>query len=351
MDYIVLLTISLFFLFVSKYSKINGKGLTFGYIIFVSVLSANRDLYIPDTLAYIEIFKNLSFNLIHELQKSYMEPCFIILSVFIKYIFGSNYKIYFFIITLISLLIINKAISNLFKCAILQNKYNMHVYSLVIYMLTFGFSNCYIVLRAGLAFSIVTLAFSYIYTSKIKFMILFAFSLLFHNSTIILLIVIPFILKRNTLNKNLLIIWFMLILPFLFIGYQNYLINLFFYIATKSTFLFERFFPYLNKEVIVNQKNVMLRIVILIFASFIFSKNYYKNKHYELYFIIYLFGLTIYSLFINIAIIGRIAEMYIACLFVLLTFDKYISHCNFFNSNYVYFIILYFAISNVRLIT
>ncbi len=355
MDLIVLMFASIIFLLISKYVRIDDKALTFLYIILVSTLVATRNVLIPDTLAYISFYNDLGFNISNELDKSYFEPGFIVFSILLKVIIGSNYQFYFFVLTFIHLLIINKSISNIFeylrKKSDCNPKYFKRIYPLTIYMLTYGFAYNYITLRAGLGFAIALLAFSYLQKSRPKAIALFLTSILFHNSVLVLTLLIPIIIVINKINKKTINIWLILLVPALFIGYQNYIINIFFLIVSKISFLALRFQPYMNEDVIVDQRGAILRVLILIFLGIVFSKKINVNKAFNVLFISYIIGVTGFALFINIAIIGRIVEMYTSCLFMLATLDRMYTKERALDGLFISLGIIYFVISNYRLIT
>jgi len=355
MDLLLIAFISLLFLLLSKYVKINDKKLTVLYIILVSLLAANRNVLIQDTLAYIHFYNNLSFDIFYEVEKSYMEVGFIILSVIVKMIIGSNYKLYFFIIVLANMLMINKSICNIFDYIRKNSKYNpkyfRQIYPLSIYMLTYGFTYNYITLRAGLGFSMALLAFSYLPKSRFKAALFYLSSIMFPNSALVLIMILPFIANKVKLSKKFISTWLIMLLPALFVGYQNYLINTFFYITSKFTFLALRFHPYLNQDVIVDQKGAILRAIIMIFLGFILSKKFNVNKVFNILLISYLVGLTGFVLFINISIIGRIVEMFTSSLFLLIALNRIFSKKRIMDFMLISMGLVYFLISNYRLIT
>ncbi len=355
MDLLLIAFISSLFLLLSKYVKINDRTLTGLYIILVSLLAANRSILIPDTLAYINFYDNLSFDIFYEVEKSYMEFGFVALSVLVKMIIGSNYKLYFFIIVLVNMLMINKSICNVFDYIRKNSKYNpkyfRQIYPLSIYMVTYGFAYNYITLRAGLGFSMAILAFSYLPQSRIKAVLFYLSSIMFHNSALVLILILPFITNKAKLSKKFISTWLIMLLPALFVGYQNYLINTFFYITSKSSFLALRFHPYLNQDVIVDQKGAILRAIIMIFFGFLLSKKFNTNKIYNVLFISYLLGLTGFVLFINISIIGRVVEMFTSSLFLLIALNRIFSKKRIMDAMLISIGLVYFLISNYRLIT
>lgn len=355
MDVLVLLVTSLTFLLISNYVKINDKYLTFAYIVVVSILAATRNIGIPDTQEYIGFYNDLSFNVLYEIEKSYMEPGFIILSILIKAIFGYKHEIFFFLIAFINVILINLSVSNIFnQLKISQNyseKYYKSLYPLVIYMLTYGFAYTYITLRAGLGFSIAFLAFTCALTNKRKAIFLFLFSMAFHSSVVVLILVIPLLFKQLKLNRKLIYSWLILLIPALFIGMQNYLISMFFNIVNSVPILSERFQPYINPDIIVDQRSAILRILIMIFLGFVFSKEINVNKHVNVLFVSYLIGLTLFVLFMNIAVIGRVVELFTSCMFILMTFSRIHSSDWSIDGLYVSIGTLYFIVSSFRLVT
>lgn len=347
MEYLYVVMVCLIY---SIFLKKNNTYVILSFIIIISIFAANRSVIIQDTQAYIDIYKNLSFNVSKELNATYMEPGFIFLSILNKYIFGNNYKTFFFNVTMLNFMLLVKTILNLKQNNIYISK-NKIIDVLMVYILTYGFVFNYITLRAGLAFSFSLLAFSYLYINKLKFLLLLITAFLFQNSVIIYVVIFPLFIYNFMLNKSIIIIWFFILLIFLYIGYNNYVVDLFFLVAKQIPFLASRYKEYLDKNLLlINNSRAVLRILILIVLGLTFNKKYLKNKFYNFIYSMYLVGLSISVLFFNIAIVGRLVEMFMAIVPLIIVINYNKIKKDFISLLVFCVFILYFVISNYRLV-
>ncbi|MEG6612847.1 EpsG family protein [Pseudoclostridium thermosuccinogenes] len=354
-EFVLLMGISALFLLLSVYVKVNDKVLSGVYIIIASLFAANRDLSIPDTLAYIQLFENLNFDFISMLSNTYMEPGYIALSILVKFIFGNNYKILFFIITFFNMFLIKAGVYYFYESAFNENgafeqKRNIkYTIPLVLYFMTYGYVFNFITIRTGIAFSLVFLAISLYKKSKVKSLFLYVLSINFHNSALLMLCSLPFLLAKKQKKEALYYSWIALIIPLSVIGYKNVVINLFFTIVNKVSFLASRFHAYTNENVIVDQKGAFIRLAVFIVLGFVGLKSCDNEQH---YYIIktYLLGLTIFALFINLSIVGRIVELFLVMIFVILAYRLNFKKRKLTYGLVVISYLLYFVTSNLRVI-
>jgi len=103
-------------------------------------------------------------------------------------------------------------------------------------MLTCGFMYNFVTLRVGLAFSFVLLAISYIEINKIVLIILLFIACSFHTIGVIVIILLPFVFCVTKVKKHNIYLWFIVLLLFLYIGYKNYSVDVFFYMTKKYLF-------------------------------------------------------------------------------------------------------------------
>lgn len=361
LQYFMLMGISFIFMFISLFVKINNKLLAIIYAIIVSTFAATRDLSIPDTLSYATTFTNLSPNLGTALDNTRFELGFTIFSVIIKYLVGNSYQIYFFIITLLNMMILMIGIYFYFNdkkslgSSINEHQKNSnysinYLFPLVIYFIFYGYSFNFITIRGGLSFSFLFLSLSLLNRNKLISLLLYAVSVLFHNGALIMLIFVPFLFKTSIKKKSY-YIWLSLMPLFIIIGYNNIIINLFFSIVRNIPVLYFRFHAYLNEDAVIDQKGLVIRLIVLMLFAIILIDRNNEEKKYNVLLKNYMVGLTILSLFMNVSIIGRVVEMILAMVFVLPLY-----HLNIYRKNIIYLLILmicllYFVISYARVIT
>ena len=123
-----------------------------------------------------------------------------------KIFIGPNYFIYFFIIVIINLTLIVVSLKNIFGRSL---KYNNFFIAITIYISYYGFYYNAIVLRAGLAISIVLLAASFALNKRwLISILLILLAVSFHQSAIIglvILLILKYEIKFS--KKTYLIIW------------------------------------------------------------------------------------------------------------------------------------------------
>ena len=239
---IIYITIFITLIFALIFIKSKLFKSIFLYILFfiLSFLTAIRDGIGTDFENYYYIYTAQwsIFSFEHLFQNTYkQEPLFVFLGVFTKTLGFSEPYFFFFLISIITFLIFNKAIKN-FKF-----KWTIHFWFLYFcyFFLNFHFNT----IRQGIMVSFVWLAFSYIQSKQIKKYITFIFiGSLFHSAAFIFL---PFywLLKINIDKKKLfwmaLLALIAIITPFLFIIIDIALRIL----PTNSLFESLRFYAYI----------------------------------------------------------------------------------------------------------
>jgi len=358
LDYLLLIIISILFLLLSIKVKVNNKFIAILYIIIVSLFVANRDISIPDTIEYRDLFLCQSTNVISMIEQTYMEPGFVVLTNFIYFLFGNNYKVYFFIIPVISMSLLTIGIyfsyrcddsseyNNISKCKIIEIKYAV---PLVLYIMTFGFSFNFITIRVGIAFSLIFLAITLYSKNKLKSLLFFFLSLLFHYAAIFMIITLPFLLYKKKVRKKIYYYWLLFIAFLLIVGYLNLFTNLYFVLINKIPLLALRFQAYTGENIIIDQSGALIRCLILMAMGFL-AIDKYENDLFNYLLKTYFLGLSIFVLFINIAIIGRIIEMFLAMIIIILSNCIKLKKWNLSYKILLFCCTSYFIISNLRLI-
>ena len=312
---LILLTIIFILATMFAIAEINfsGKNYSLLYFIFaiiISLIFSFRGLYTPDTFAYVDAYKNIDlFNIVNTNIRNF-EFGFILLMSIIKYIFGNEYKIFFFFTSIISYIIIYFSLTDIFLLSKSKGKYYM--LAMILYSSFYGIYYQGIVLRAGLAilfyyYSIIQL----IKGKYIKFFCLCIISVLFHKS-ILFVLTMPFIFlyKKEHSNKfyNIIIL---LILCFAFAKLYLF-ISPVLLIQMKN---FIAFFNSLNKfEIYLRIGNLANRLeyksIYYILIGFILVNQKIKNTSYKKLINIYIFGLIISVTIGSFNNINRILDLY-----------------------------------------
>ena len=143
------------------------------FILLLSYLAMNRDLNIPDTRAYVELFKEFNGSFY-----SYgYEKGFLTLIEVLKYFsILNNYKILFGICSLLLF----------FSCSLFFNKKDI-MGGLFLFNSFYGTYFSLIIIRVGFAFSFLLLSI-YFKRNKILNILFFIVALFFHKSAIIFLL-------------------------------------------------------------------------------------------------------------------------------------------------------------------
>lgn len=185
--------ILVFLSYLSLYLGGNSRAFSFAICLLFSSIATFRSTSVPDTSAYIDFF--LLYNLdITDFQYIGHEPGFTILGKSAK-ILVDDYRFFFFVITVINLTLIYRALINFELNPAL---------GIVLYISFYGIYYNFIFLRSGLAASILIYCVSLIHAGFFKRATLsLAASPLFHASIILhafLLIILAKPLKKSTLN-------------------------------------------------------------------------------------------------------------------------------------------------------
>lgn len=285
--------------------KKENKFVLYFLIFIFSITVGIRELSIPDTRAYYNMFKEINTNIL-EINYSYFEFGFIVISKIIKNL-TTNVRVYFGLISVINLLLIIK-VFNLLKL----NK--VLSLGMIIYFSYYGIYYNMIVLRLGLACSFLMLSIVYLEKNKkINSLILFICSYFFHKSVIYSGLI--FIISKKKLKVKQ---YFFIIL----------LIGIVYYGQLGKYFLKEcldgyvktyiNYFPFENRYLIYIDNFLESFSENKFEYSFKFLLNYIlvifiliENKYNFFYLNIVLLGLSIFAFFNNFIAVERVSDLYI----------------------------------------
>ncbi|MDX6182203.1 EpsG family protein [Flavobacterium sp. Fl-77] len=303
---------------------------------------ANRSLKVPDTEAYYEYFYDSDYTSIDDFSHSSFEIGFQFFSKVIKVIVGDNFVFYLAIITLLNLLIIDfatKRISYLFEieqknsglqdCFYGKNRFLSNSYfsiiPLTLYVAYFGIYTNAIVLRVGIAISLLVLIVSYALKERksvldiFKIVGLFVLGYFFHATMLlgIFVVLIMFINKSFPQKRYL---WICFIIGFVYFSNLSTLlsISVFSFITSLNelTVLASKMSSYEGNVVQevggISNKFVFYWVMafVLIFYSSS-SKIYFKLLN------VYLVGLAIFALFRSVILIERVTDYFLTFSFII----------------------------------
>ena len=189
-----------------------------------------RPITLPDNEAYVEWYKNSNY-IVTSFTKGLslnQEIGFFYLLKFLRGIFGNNYQFFF-----ITLAIINSVLMYFGSKSIIKNTYhNNSIYSIegkisgrfiflplfILYLSYYGYMYNLVVLRAGIALSLLYFSVSLLLNNKRFYGILFFFiSLLFHQTAILgLFVILVSFISTNISKKKYLTILFILLILYIF---------------------------------------------------------------------------------------------------------------------------------------
>lgn len=331
-----------------KTNKIRYKPVTLFYLIVMSLLIAARDIKVPDTDNYIEwyVYQTDFFNV----SPYPFEAGYVIFMHIIQLVVGYDYRLFFFIIPLLNFFLMSKAFRiflfqyNKTERLIYQGR-NMSnnirfgcptekllLYFCLAYFCYFGLYYNAIVLRAGIAISLVMLSLMYamaynknkLWIPSILFMTL---SIMFHSSAAVCLPMLIMAFKKKGFSFNvqkilLISIFFIYLLsPYLDIIMSP--INTVFVIMGNNDSGYVSKFDYYNDSSLYNSAGISFKFLFFyIFAVAFFLKrsiNVVWNKVLD----IYILGLLVWAIFRPVMMIERITDFYILIFVFLLPMFVY----------------------------
>ncbi|MGD6856663.1 EpsG family protein [Bacillus infantis] len=298
--------------------KKNSKIFLISICIFFAIIVASRSVNIvPDTLGYLTAYLSLDTFTFYtsETAPSGFELGFIYLSELIKMFAGPYYFIYFLFITIINLIIIVFSLKNIFETNL---KYSNIFVAIAIYISYYGFYYNAIVLRAGIAISIILLAASL--ALKKKWLVSISLVLLaitFHQSAIIGLVILLILkLKIRFSKKKYFIIWLVIgIVLFSKIG-THFMLDIILYLLNYFP-EYNVYIRTLSFSTTLTSWNIFYYLLGGLFLTY--SK---KNDRYYNILNVYYIGILLVALVPGMNILYRMLDYFIVFNFIL--FHMYI---------------------------
>jgi hypothetical protein len=372
--FISFIFICIAFSIIEYYNNKSIKIFSIIAIFFFVLLVTFRSKSTPDTTAYINYFESISTDIWSTFSSlsNYWESeiGYTLLNQFIKSNLGNNYKILFAIIPVINLAFIYSASKNIssiiFKESIAldishnelktkrkNQRFLLFMPLFALYVSYYGFMYSGIVLRAGLAISILIFAYSKILQGRyILSLLLSVVSIAFHQTALIGIIAILFtFIKFKTKKSMYYFIWLVLGLIYMskiWIYFapliSNYVQIYLFATESKTMSLFSE---YLDIEIFFYSYSYM---VLIMLVNFFISIRYIKETDaFRSLLNISLFGLTLLVLFGSITIFSRVTDFFTVFNFLLFYFALNNMNSKLYKSIFISWIIITNSIFFYRL--
>lgn len=310
------------------------------FIIPFCILAANRSISVPDTEAYTSFFDSLDTSL--SISGVYgFEIGFEYLSKIIKLLLGNSSIIFMGTISMINLLIIDYSMKKINKSLYSEQKdngkdlsgnnrffqdHNLSIIPLTLYVAFFGLYFNTIVLRVGIALSLIVLASTFsIKPQKVlkDYFLICGLLLLayFFHATAIFGIFIMFIFLFTKTYKSQTYIWIM------FISGVIYMLNLSSSLGDKVfntvlslnnlTTLSDKLNNY-SGDITYNTGVAMKYVFFWVMGLFLIRFNSsISSKIFARYLNVYVAGIIIYSLFRSVLLLERVTDFFLAFSFIL----------------------------------
>ena len=257
----------------------------------------------PDTINYINSFERaIDLSQFSEIDNFYFEPGYVLLESIISYL-GFNYTVLFFIVACISISIYG----------FIFWKYSPYPFlSLFIFISIAYITQIVVIIRYGLATSIILLSLmNYIHAQYKRFIVLCIIASFFHYTSLTCILLFPFFLVKNKIKVIvfLIIIGGILILVNISILdivllVSNFLPNYFQYALSKGT-------QYLEIQGSSGFKQILLYLPVFYFVSKVTS----YSKSFKSSFFVFLFAMFLMLEFAQAEDFARINKMYLSIIY------------------------------------
>ncbi|MCK9509123.1 MAG: EpsG family protein [Pigmentiphaga sp.] len=319
----------------------NISFLKWVFIVPFCVLVASRSIDVPDTDVYMTYFFNEDSSLIYYVDYGF-EIGFQVLTKLLKNITEENFRIYFALITLLNLIVIDYAAKRIFSVfqkeqtepTINSNLYeyqndatqgrHLSIIALTLYVAFFGLYVNAVVLRAGLAFSLMVLATSFAIDIRKKSDYIIIASLLllayfFHNTALlgVFIVLVLMFSKKFTLNTYLVfsviigVIYFVNLTPRLGSTVFDLILSL-----NNLTVVAYKLSEYGGASLFVSE-GISMKFTFFWMISFILPMNDTSSKSYYKFLNVYFIGLAVFAFMRSVLLVERVTDYFLLFSFVL----------------------------------
>lgn len=315
------------------------------FIIPFCSIVANRSITVPDTDAYFNYYNDCDNTAIDDFAHSSFEIGFQFFTKFLKLVIGNNFTFYIGIIILLNLLLINygtKRMSYLFRVEqennderqffIGNNRFFINSYfsvlPLTLYVSYFGMYLNAIVLRVGIAMSLLVLAVSYVLKEKknvfdfLKIISIFILGYYFHSTMLIGVLVVLVMFSKITFSKKT-YLWISFFVGFVyFSNLSAWLGNTVFSFVTslnELTVLASKMSSY-EGNVVQDVDGISIKFVFYWIMGFVLIFHSSSSRIYFKLLNVYLTGLLIFALFRSVLLIERVTDYFLLFSFLIFNF-------------------------------
>lgn len=336
----VLIIIIILFSFVCSQRNIKRNSIAFIFVCLIALIIAFRNMKVPDTIEYVEWY--LKDYDIFDFGSSPYEKGYTVFSRTLHTLFGNNYQLFFFIFPLLNFYLLSKV--GKIICNAISSSKGIHgkpiivtynVFLLIItYFSYYGLYHNAIVLRAGVATTLLMISLAYFLRNRGKFdiiasLLFFLLALSFHTSTLVCLPMYWLVRHNLSFSKriyhiiltNILLIY--ILSPYL--GVIMNPINQLFLIMGNSGYAELAKFEYYQGASTFANEGISFKFLYYYIWGWLFVDNKYKIDIWYRMINIYLIGLLVWAIFRPILWVERITDFY-TFFYVILTMIFFAQH-------------------------
>lgn len=319
------------------------------FIIPFALIIANRSIDVPDTEVYMSYLISEDTEFYRYLDFGY-EPGFQTMTKFYKLVLDDNYTIYFLMITIINLIIIDYSMQRISKVYYDEDRdrdeesitnhsglpgqfsynNNFSIFPLTLYVSYYGLYFNAIVLRVGIALSLVILSASFSIKEKrskldyVWIILILTLSYFFHSTALLGVIINLIILfSKRFSNKTYILFWIFIGL-FYFTNITSKLGDTIFGMITSLNSLTVVSTKLENYEGydIFNAQGISFKFIFYYLMSFVLLFENVNSKIYFKILNILFVGLFLFAIFRSVLLIERVTDYFL--LFTIIAFYFYL---------------------------
>lgn len=291
------------------------------FVISLGFLCATRSMDSYDTFVYVPWYKHIQSIPLFQRDGSY-GILFEVFAKFVAKILHGDYHIFFFLVSSFNLIVVYKAIMND------ETQEETAMLSYLLYLVFIGFYYSFIVLRQGMAITMVISGYCILDKSKKKALLLCIAGALFHETAWIAVLCVLIYNTRIKLNK--------------IVAYFSLILSLLFYITHSTTSFiapvlqtllnalnrvnystFHKYILYFEETALtynISLLYVMYYLLTMLIVFFVHNKQeeiIIRNKD-RFYIAINVVGLSMIGFFAAASAITRLAEYMVSCTYIFL---------------------------------
>ena len=326
MNFALIFIIILFSLFLYPHKGGKNKVLVFLLLLCITLIISIRDIKVPDTDGYIESY--LYDADIFDFANSQYEKGYTIFMRFSRLFLGDFYIAYFALFPVINFCLLSKSCNNIcgkfLKETTSYDGNGSSIYNpFILFISYFSFFGLYhnaIVLRAGIATSLVMLSMSFLIRHKSRYDIFKSLTALiiaffFHSSTLVCIPLLYIAYKGFNYNMERNRVWLIVILLVYIISpvldiVMNPLNQAFLLISNSENIDFSKF-EYYNNTSTYSNTGISFKFLFFYSAAWLFSTCKNTNLVWKKLLFSYFLGLLLWAIFRTVLWVERITDFYI----------------------------------------